>query len=542
LVVHAPSGGNDDAAIEALIACAKTVKIPLLIVALGEMSGLPHRHRLAHAGLACFDSPEAAIAGFRHLIRNRRNRAAARELPTSKVLQVAPDTAGVAAIIAKRRETGEKILPPDQALAVIAAYNIPVLAARPAKTPEEAAMVASGIGFPVVVKILYPGMPADRLAGSIALDLPDGKAVRAAARAIKTRLANRGEDLSAAYFLVQHQARRGTQLRIRVADHRVLGPIIGFGAGGGDPDSFTGMAFDLPPLNLTLAQSLIDRAGVAPQLAAHRGTPAADKDAIAGALVRISQMVVDTPDIAAIVLDPLFADETGVMAASARITLRQPDEARLPLVISPYPAELSTEYTAKGQKFMLRPIRPEDADAHGAMFSRLTPEDVRYRFFSAMRSLGAEQVMRMTDIDYGREMAIIAVNEAGSTVGVARLVRNDTDGNTAEFAVVVEPAVKGLGLASALMRAIIAWGMKQGVAEINGQILADNAPMLAFIKRLGFTIERIPGESDIVEARLVIPAAPSFPPAPSFPRKRESRADENETPPKPPQTSGRGPP
>jgi len=503
LVVHAPSGGNDDAAIEALIACAKTVKIPLLIAAMGETSGLPQRHRLAHAGLACFDSPEAAIAGFKHLIRNRRNRAAARELPSSKVLEVAPDTATVAATIARARAGAEKILSPEQALAVIAAYNIPVLAARAAKTPEEAAMVASGLGFPVVVKILYPAMPADRLPGSIALDLPDGKSVRAAARAIKTRLANRGEDLSAAYFLVQHQARRGTQLRIRVADHRVLGPIIGFGAGGGDPDFCAGMAFDLPPLNLKLAHAMIDRADVASQLAAHRGAPAADKEAIAGALVRISQMVIDTPDIAGIVLDPLFASETGVMAASARITLREAGEPRPPLVISPYPAELTTEYTAKGQKFLLRPIRPEDADAHGAMFSRLTPEDIRYRFFSAMRSLGAEQVMRMTDIDYGREMAIIAVDEAGKTVGVARLVRNDTDGNTAEFAVVAEPAVKGLGLASALMRAIIAWGKQQGVTEINGQILADNAPMLAFIKRLGFAIERIPGESDVLEARLM---------------------------------------
>ncbi len=501
LVVHAPSGGDDGAAMEALIACAKTVKIPLLIAAMGEASGLAHRHLLAQAGLACFDSPEAAIAGFRHLIRNRRNRAAARELPPAKVLEIAPDTEAVSNIIAAR--AGADALAPEQALAVIAAYKIPVLAARPARTPEEAAMVASGLGFPVVVKIVYPNMPADRPPGSIALDLPDGKAVRAAARAIKTRLTQRGENLLSASFLVQRQAPRGTQLRIRIADHRVLGPVIGFGAGGGDPDSFSGMAFDLPPLNLTLAHSLIDRADVAPRLAAHRGAPAADRDAIAATLVRMSQLVVDTPAFLSIILDPLFCSETGVLAASARILLRPAGEARRPLVISPYPAELTTHHEAKGQKFLLRPIRPEDADAHAAMFTRLTPEDVRYRFFSAMRSLSAEQTVRMTDVDYGREMAIIAVNEAGQTAGVSRLVRNDSDGATAEFAVIVEEAAKGLGLASALMRAIIAWGKSQGVQEINGQILADNAPMLAFIRRLGFSINRIPGESDILEAKLV---------------------------------------
>jgi acetyltransferase len=500
LVVHAPTGGaQDDAAMAALIACAKTVKIPLLIVAMGEASGLAHRHRLAQAGLACFETPEAAIAGFRHLLRNRANRAAARELPASTVLQVAPDKAGLRRLLAPPGA----LLAPAAGLAAAAAYGIAVVDGQHAATPEEAAMVAAAIGYPVVVKIIYPAMPLNRPPGSIALDLPDGKAVRAAARAIVARLKLLGEDLAGAVFLVQQQAPRGTALRIRVADHRVLGPVIGFGAGGGDPESFAGMAFDLPPLNLKLAEALIDRAAVAAALAAHRGAPAADRAAIAAALVRVSQMVVDTPEILALEIDPLFAHERGVVATSVRLRLRPAGEVRPPLVISPYPAELAHGYAARGRRFTLRPIRPEDADAHAAMFSRLTPEDVRYRFFSAMRSLGAEQISRMTDVDYGREMAFVAVDEAsGQTVGVARLVRNDTDGATAEFAVVVEPAAKGMGLAGALMRAIIGWGKAQGVQEILGQVLAENAPMLRFIQGLGFTVARIPGESAVVEVRL----------------------------------------
>ncbi len=502
LVVHAPTGGDDSAAIEALVACAKTVKIPLLIAAMGETHGLDHRHRLAHAGLACFETPEAAITGFRQLIRNRQNRAAARELPPSKVLKTAPDMDGAARKIAAARAGGRTLMVQDEALGLIGAYKIPVIAGRLAATPEEAAMLANTIGFPVVAKLSHPDMPTNRVPGSIALDLPDGRAVREAIRAIQARLTARGELLAGAKFLIQHQAPRGTQLRIRVADQPILGPVIGFGAGGGDPEDFSGLAMELPPLNLPLAHALIDRSLVAAALRAHRGQPAADREAIAATLVRISQLLIDFPDIQVLDLDPLFAHEHGIVAASARISLRAPGEARAPLLISPYPAELTTEYETKGRRFTLRPIRPEDADAHATMFSRLTPEDIRFRFFSAMRALSAEQISRMTDVDYGREMAMIAVDDAGNTAGVARLVRNDTDGATAEFAVVVEPAVKGLGLASALMRAIIAWGKAQGVAEINGQILADNAPMLAFIKRLGFTIARIPGEPDIVEARL----------------------------------------
>jgi acetyltransferase len=139
------------------------------------------------------------------------------------------------------------------------------------------------------------------------------------------------------------------------------------------------------------------------------------------------------------------------------------------------------------------------------MLGRFTVEDLRYRFFSAIRSMPAEQINRLTDIDYAREMAIIAVREStGETAGTARLVRSDTDGTQAEFAVAVEPAAKGLGLGTALMRAVLDWGRAQGVVDVSGQILAANAPMLAFIQRLGFTIAHIPGEADVVEARLTL--------------------------------------
>ncbi len=501
LAVHAPSGGNDDAAIEALLACAKTVNIPLLIAAMGEAQGLAHRHRLAQAGLACFDTPESAVAGFRHLIANRRNRAAARELPASEVLTIAPDAKAVAAHIQAARAAGEASLVQDDALSLIAAYNIPVIPTRHANSPYAAAAAATALGFPSVVKLWHPHVPTHHLAGSIRLDLPDAAAVANAARAMAASFAML-EDHPVG-FLVQKQAPRGVQLRIRVADHRVMGPVISFGAGGGDPEDTSALATDLPPLNLALAYALIRRSPAASLITAHRGQAAADEDAIAKTLVRVSQLIIDTPDILTLELDPLFAYADGVLAASARITLRPPGQPRPPLMISPYPLHLISHYKAKGQSFTLRPIRPEDADAHAALFTRFTPEDMRYRFFSSLRTVPPEQITRMTDVDYAREMAIVAVRDAtGETAGAARLVRNDTDGLSAEFAVAVEPAAKGLGLATALMRAVIAWGKAQGVLEITGQILADNAPMLAFIRKLGFTVTHMPDEPDIMEAKL----------------------------------------
>jgi acetyltransferase len=505
LVIHAPADGEGDVAIEALIACAKTVKIPLLLAAMGEANGQRHRHMLSQARLACFDSPETAVAGFRHLLRNRRNKAAARELPDATVLHLTPDKAGVAAAIAAARSRGVDRLVQDQALSIAAAYNIPTLPTRHVTTPDDAAAAATTLGFPAVLKLSHPDVPTHLLTGSVVLDLPDAAAVHDAARAILLRLEQRGADAAKAGFVVQARAPRGTMLRVRVSDHPVLGPLIAFGPGGGDPDNFSLLTAELVPLNLTLARALIRRSAVAPALTAYRGQAAADEEAIAAILVQVSQLILDTPDILLLDLDPVFAGSHGAIAASARILLRDAGTSRPPPIISPYPSELTTHYEAKGQKFTLRPIRPEDADAHAALLSRLTPEDMRYRFFSPMKQLPTEQITRLCDVDYTREMAILAKHEAtGRSFGVARLVRNDTDGKSAEFAVLVEPEGKGLGLGTALMHAIIDWGRAQGVEEINGQILADNAPMLAFIKRLGFTLARIPDEPDILEAKLTV--------------------------------------
>ena len=185
----------------------------------------------------------------------------------------------------------------------------------------------------------------------------------------------------------------------------------------------------------------------------------------------------------------------------AWIALRPAGEAGI-LAIPPYPAELMEHWSAKGEPLLVRPIRPEDAEAHAALFSRLSPEDIRYRFFSMLRALSPEQVARLTQVDYDREMALVAVREAtGETVGVCRLVR-EPDTTTGEFAVLVEPAMKGRGLARHLMQRVMDWARSQGMTDITGQVLAENRPMLAFMRRIGFTVRRLPDEPDVVECAM----------------------------------------
>ena len=505
LVVMTPTGLDDATAIAGLVACARTIAAPLLVAIPGEATGAEQRRVLGEAGLAAVPTPEAAGSGFADLLKHREIRAAARELPPATVLETEPDRVTVRRTIEAAREHGRLALTQQEAFAILDAYGIGQLPHRRVDTPDGVAEAAEEIGFPVVIKLDHPSFAEGRPEGSVSVDLPDADSARAAAAVIRARLTGRGFWPQGAGFLVQRQASRAREFRIRVAERFVVGPTIGFGPGGGDLTEVGDLAVDLPPLNLALAKALIDRSPAGGHLRLGRGLPEARRESLETALVRVSQMIVDWPEIEALDIDPLFATESEAIAASARIRLRPAEQARRRLAFVPYPAELSRHLTLKGRDFEIRPIRPEDAEAHQRLFARLSPEDVRRRFFSAVRALTPEQVMRMAEVDYEREMALIAVEIAtGETNGVARLVRSDTDGREAEFAVLVESAAKGLGLGSALMRALIDWGRSQGVAEIVGQVLAENTPMIAFSRALGFRIVRSAEEPDVVEARLAL--------------------------------------
>jgi acyl-CoA synthetase (NDP forming)/RimJ/RimL family protein N-acetyltransferase len=383
LKTHTPGEPID---VAALAAQARSLPFPVLICAMGQTTGGPLRRMLAEAGLAVFPSPERAVLGFLHLVRDRRNRAAARELPGSAVLPMAPDCEAVRRVF----KGADGALPSEAVRTVFAAYGLP----------------------------------------------------------------------------------EASDAAIAVFEDAVFGPIIALG-----PER----AMDLPPLNLTLAHALTGRAHLE------------DRMEMAETLVRVSQLVVDFPEIESLSFGP---------GSVATLTLRGPGKPPAQLAIAPYPSELAQPWITGDQHLTIRPIRPEDADAHAAFFQRLSPTDVRYRFFSAIHELSPERLARLTQVDYEREMAFIAVRDAtNETVGVARLV-SDTEGRAGEFAITVQTDMKGLGLATHLMHRLIDWARDRGLTEVIGQILSDNAPMLVFVRHLGFTLHRLPDEPEVMEARL----------------------------------------
>lgn len=517
VAVHTPVPGQDsELAATTLAAAAKATRgAPILVGWLGQATAGAAHHRMAEAGIAVFHTPEAAVRGALHLAMDRRNRAAAAELPAREALELTPDRDAVRTMIAALRAEGRTGFNEMEALQVLEAYGIPVIPGRVVRDAEAAVDAAMRMGFPVVLKILSPDLPRKTEVGGVALGLKDVASLRTAARNMLDQVRRARPDARIDGFLVQRQARSGIrrthELRMRLGDDPMFGPWISYGRGGTASDFEPDVAFDLPPLNRALALAQIRRTRSLRLLEGFRDYAPVELQLIADTLVRLSQIAVDFPEIEGLIINPLLADEQGILALDASGQLRAPG-ASSQLAVPPYPTELAHPWRLRdGREVMVRPIRPEDAAAHAEAFRSLTPEDVRWRFFSQLKELPAAQIARMTQIDYDREMAFVAVESPPDgpprTLGVARLIREPGTGQ-GEFAVVTLPVAKGQGLARHLMQRLIDWGKSQGMRRVTGQVLADNQPMIAFVRALGFDVKRSAEDEDVMEASLDLEAAP----------------------------------
>jgi len=280
---------------------------------------------------------------------------------------------------------------------------------------------------------------------------------------------------------------------VGLIDDGVFGPIVLFGQGGTAVEVLADRALGLPPLNTVLAHDMIARTRVAKLLKGYRDVPAVDMAAIEGVLIRLADIAIDLPEVVELDINPLLADADGVIALDARVVVRvagERDQNRL--AIRPYPAELETTITIKdGQAFDIRPIRPEDAASLVAMSKRTSPEDLRLRFFSAMTSLPDWMAARLSQIDYDREIALVAIDRGGDFVGVMRLIR-DPDNRRAEFAIIVRTDLKGHGLGHALMVEMLKLARAQSLRTVEGDVLRENTTMLHMVRDLGGTTAPVP--------------------------------------------------
>lgn len=291
--------------------------------------------------------------------------------------------------------------------------------------------------------------------------------------------------------------------RIQIGADPVFGPVVFFGQGGIAADVAADRAAGLPPLNMVLARDMVGRTRVARLLEHGPGQTAADTDAIVRTLVQVADMVTELPELAELDLNPLLALGGVVVALGARLRLAPP-RGKTTLAIRPYPQELEQEVAWDGGRILLRPIRPEDGPQHQAFFHALDPDDVRLRFFSAMRELPPAQLARLTQIDYDRAMAFIATRNGADglpeTLGVVRAV-TDPDNQHAEFAIIVRSDLKGRGLGYILFGKLVAYFRAHGTAEIVGDALSENLGVQKLVRQFGGVVSAHP-EAGMVRLRL----------------------------------------
>jgi acetyltransferase len=477
---------------------------PLLTSWLGDETSRGARTLFAARGIASFATPADAIDGFMQLVRYARAQEELTRTPPSMPEHLGLKTEAAGRTIAANLAAGRSTLSEVDAKAVLDCYGIPVVPTEVASSPAEVATHAArwiGSHGACVVKILSDDITHKSDVGGVRLGLERSEEAKHAAQDMLERVARLRPQARVKGFTVQPMIRRpkATELIAGMSVDPTFGPLLMFGAGGTAVEVVRDIAHALPPLDLKLAHDLMRQTRVWRLLQGYRDRPAADVAAIAEALVRLGYLVARHPEVREVDINPLLADETGIVALDARI--RVEDAAggpRVPMAIRPYPSEWMAEAKIEPVGAVrIRPIRPEDEALYAAFFARLTPDDQRLRFFTAGPDLSHRFLARLTQIDYAREMAFVAVAEAtGELLGVIRFVA-DPDYVQGEYAILVRSDLKGRGLGWCLMEHLIAYARTEKIERLYGLVLAENVTMLRMCRELGFSVEPEPGDATV---------------------------------------------
>ncbi|QFU15658.1 bifunctional acetate--CoA ligase family protein/GNAT family N-acetyltransferase [Microvirga thermotolerans] len=453
-----------------------------------------------------FATEADAVRGFMQLVRYREAQTELMETPDSLPHDFAPDTAAAQAIVRGVLDQNRHWLDPLEVNALLRAYDIPAAPVHLATTPDEAAEVARPIiaeGGTVAVKILSPDIVHKSDIGGVKLDLTTEEAVRRAAMDIFERAARLRPDAAVKGVTVQPMVRRAKarELIVGLADDPSFGPIVLFGRGGTAVEVINDKALALPPLDLKLAHDLIARTRVSRILKGYRDVPAADERAIALVLVKLAQLAADLPDIREIDINPLLADQDGVIAVDARIAVMaetRKGRGHPRFAVRPYPKEWErTVVLRNGREAFVRPVRPEDEAEFRRFFERVTPEDLRLRFFAPVRDFSHTFLARLTQLDYARAIAFVAFDrETGEMMGAVRL-HADANHETGEYGILLRSDLKGIGLGWSLMRMMIEWARVEGLRVVEGQVLRENVTMLDMCRQLGFSIRIDPDDPEL---------------------------------------------
>jgi acetyltransferase len=442
-------------------------------------------------GVLSHDSPEKAIAIFLGIVDYERNRELLAQMPPSVAEDFTADIDDARSTVAEAIDAGASTLPARQARRLLQAYGIDAAEYPLVGSIDSAIRSADEMGYPVDLTLVLASTTEQ---GPVAAGLRSPADIRIAARGLRNsvRTQHPGSRISG-YRLRPSAARSGiAALRLGVADDPVFGPVIFLGPASAAGAREGSLVAALPPLNLALALDLVLRSRFAEKAPANQR--AALESAVAKALVRLSQLLTDIDEVAAVDLDPVHVEASGVLALDVRIRVEKRGRKLgfRRFAIRPYPKELEQRVDWQGRQLLIRPIRPEDETTLNDLLCSLEPEDSRMRFFGTMRNLPRSQLARFTQIDYDREMALVAIERDSDglerSLGEVRAV-TDPDNVVADFAIVVRSEIKGKGLGRLLLESIIDYLHSRDTGELHGETMTGNLRMLHLAQDLGFEVK-----------------------------------------------------
>ena len=495
MVILAPQALIDPLHVaEALVPRLQSLPFPVVTVWMGGRDVAAGIQFLNDSGIATYATPERAAQAFTYLVQHTRNQAMALEIPPRLENRLHFDRQKVRSIVQTADLSGHRFLAESEAREILAAYGIPINPTITVNSAEAAINEAEKIGWPVVMKILSPDISHKTEADGVHLDLRSPAEVGEAFGRVMAGARRFNPEARIEGVIIQpYLAHADYELLMGLKQDNAFGPIIVFGIGGIFTEVLRDRALGLPPLNRLLIRRLMEETRVYKLLHGYRNRPAADMPAIEEMLLRLSQLAVDIPEIAELDINPVLVKNGRPIAVDARILLRSAQRpSPLHLAISPYPSQYEVCTKSKsGLHLLIRPIQPEDADLFMELFKTLSPTSVYYRFFRQMKTLSPSMLAMLTQVDYDRHMALVAIDESSvpeKMLGVARIIA-DPDPSQTEFSIMVGDPWQGQGVGAQLLLNLLKVAKQQGIEKVWATVLPENTYMQRLGKKFGFAIK-----------------------------------------------------
>jgi acetyltransferase len=460
------------------------------------------RAQLIDAQLPDFETPERAVRAFMYLVRYRQNQDLLLETPTAGQPSQEIDLERARGLIRQALDDRREWLDPAEVAAFLACYNIPFARTQAVQDAKSAADAARQMNAPVALKIRSRDVVHKSDVGGVALNLTSPAEVAAAAARMNEKILQALPKARLEGFIVQEMIHRPSayELIAGVSTDPTFGPVILFGQGGTAVEIVRDKSLELPPLNRPLARAQIERTRIAALLKGYRDRPAADIDGVVGVLVQLSQIVADHGEVTEIDINPLLCDARGVIAVDCRIRVRASDvSAQSRLAIRPYPERLETEIrTPEGQIYKVRPIKPEDEPALRRFAEEVDTQDLWHGFFAPLRDRTHETAARLSQIDYDREMTLVAW-EGDRVAGLVRSLA-DADRDASECAVIIRRDLRQKGLAKQLLQALLSTIAILGIRKAVLIFPSDETRMLNIAADMAFAVGPMPAEASLLRA------------------------------------------